>query len=210
MKGKPSGMSQKRAGTVSSLQKRVQSSGTMQGSKSHLYPVKTATADRVPKPNTSSKDTPKKAGKSLKQTFETSISYWLGSADLKTRIESDFDVINMGEEGITKAAIDDLTAHIGITRKAMAEEVLGLSVKTLERKTPKEKLDKQTSSHAIEIAKIMQHAYEVFEDEEKVKRWMNKENRALNNLKPAMLLRTLTGINMVNDILGRIQEGVYS
>ena len=153
-------------------------------------------------------DRPKKG--SEKTVNQTSISYWLGSAHLKSGIESDFDVINMGEVGITKAAIDDLTAHIGITRKAMAEEVLGLSVKTLERKTPKEKLDKQTSSHAIEIAKIMQHAYEVFEDEDKVKRWMNKENRALNNLKPAMLLRTLTGINMVNDILGRIQEGVYS
>jgi hypothetical protein len=25
-----------------------------------------------------------------------------------------------------------------------------------------------------------------------------------------MILGTLTGINMVNDILGRIQEGVYS
>jgi uncharacterized protein (DUF2384 family) len=39
---------------------------------------------------------------------------------------------------------------------------------------------------------------------------MNKENRALNNMKPVQLLETMTGINMVNDILGRIEEGVYS
>ena len=137
--------------------------------------------------------------------------HWLGDSAVDlSKIESDFDVIEWGEQGVTKASIDDLTAHMGITRKVMAEDLLGMSVKTLERKTPKEKLDKQVSSHAIEIAKIMQHAYEVFGDEEKLRRWMNKENRSLNNLKPVLLLKTLTGINMVNDILGRIQEGVYS
>jgi putative toxin-antitoxin system antitoxin component (TIGR02293 family) len=139
------------------------------------------------------------------------IGYWLGTNAVDTsKVESDFDVIEWGAQGVTKASIDDLTAHMGITRKVMAEELLGMSVKTLERKTPKEKLDQQVSSHAIEIAKIMQHAWEVFGDEEKLKRWMNRENRALNDLKPVFLLKTLTGINMVNDILGRIQEGVYS
>jgi putative toxin-antitoxin system antitoxin component (TIGR02293 family) len=92
----------------------------------------------------------------------------------------------------------------------MAEEILDVSVKTLERKGIEEKLDKRTSSHAVEIARLLQHAYEVFENEEKVKSWMNKENRALNNMKPVQLLETMTGINMVNDILGRIEEGVYS
>ena len=49
-----------------------------------------------------------------------------------------------------------------------------------------------------------------FEDEEKVKHWVNKENRALNGMKPVSLFSTLTGLNMVNDVLGRIEEGVYS
>ena len=80
----------------------------------------------------------------------------------------------------------------------------------MERKGPKEKLDRRTSSHALEIAKLLQHAFEVFEDEEKVKRWINKEHKALNGMKPVILFSTLTGINMVNDILGRIEEGVYS
>lgn len=56
----------------------------------------------------------------------------------------------------------------------------------------------------------MQHAFEVFEDEEKAKQWLNRENRALNGAKPVLLLDTLTGINMVNDVLTRIEEGVYS
>ncbi|HJW16787.1 MAG TPA: antitoxin Xre/MbcA/ParS toxin-binding domain-containing protein [Flavisolibacter sp.] len=191
-------------------QKNVQPARSRQGSRAGLHAGIKATTKPISVAGSAIYDEPKKAPAKTKAINQTSISYWLGSTRLKPAIESDFDVIGMGEDGITKAAIEDLTAHMGITRKAMAEEVLGLSVKTLERKMPKEKLDRQTSSHAIEIAKIMQHAFEVFGDEDKVKRWMSKENRALNNLRPVILLRTLTGINMVNDILGRIQEGVYS
>ena len=62
----------------------------------------------------------------------------------------------------------------------------------------------------LEIAKVVQHAYEVFRDEEKVKVWINRENKALNNMKPVQIFDTLSGLNMVNDILGRIEEGVYS
>lgn len=151
-------------------------------------------------------------GKSSKvQIAGAGIMSWLGGiADLTTPILSDFDVINMGLKGITKASLDKLASHIGVTRKSMAEDILDVSVKTLERKAPTAKLDKKISSHALEIARIMQHAYEVFEEEDKVKVWMNRENRALNNKKPVELFDTLTGLNMVSDILTRIEEGVYS
>ena len=56
----------------------------------------------------------------------------------------------------------------------------------------------------------MQHAFEIFQDDEKVKGWMNIENKALKGMKPVQLMDTLTGLNMINDILGRIEEGVYS
>jgi putative toxin-antitoxin system antitoxin component (TIGR02293 family) len=123
---------------------------------------------------------------------------------------SDFEFIHLGTRGVQKEFIDVLANDLGITRKAMAEDILNVSVKTMERKTKTEKLDKRISSHALEVAKVLQHAFEVFENEEKVKRWVNKENRALNDKKPVELFDTLTGINMVSDILVRIEEGVYS
>ena len=138
-------------------------------------------------------------------------TYWLGIplAVAKT-IHSDFDFVRLSTAGITKSSINSLASHIGISRKNMAEDIFDVSVKTLERKDSKTKLDKKTSSHAFEIAKVVQHAYEVFRDEEKMKLWINRENRALNNMKPIQLFDSLSGLNMVNDILGRIEEGVYS
>lgn len=139
------------------------------------------------------------------------IRRWLGGdSKIKAPIQSDFDFIAVGASGLTKASVDALANHIGISRKSMAEDILDVSVKTMERKAATAKLDKKTSSHVMEIARVMQHAFEVFEDEEKVKLWMSRENRALNGKSPVQLFDTLTGLNMVNDVLGRIEEGVYS
>jgi putative toxin-antitoxin system antitoxin component (TIGR02293 family) len=139
------------------------------------------------------------------------LTYWLGmgSGTMKS-VSTEFDFIKLGNTGITKNAINALASFIGISRKYITENIFDVSVKTLERKDNKEKLDKKTSSHAVEIARVLQHGYEVFRDEEKMKRWLNKENRALNNLKPVELFDTLSGLSMVNDVLGRIEEGVYS
>jgi len=152
-----------------------------------------------------------KYGNAALEEDGNSITYWLGGKRmLKNPIRSDFDLFLTSAEGIPKSSVDELASHLGVSRKSMAEDILDLSVKTLERKAPADKLDKRTSSHALEIAKVMQHAYEVFEDPEKIKRWINKENRALNGMKPIRLFDTLTGLVMVNDILGRIEHGVYS
>ncbi len=133
---------------------------------------------------------------------------WLGEAS--ARILSEFDYILLGEKGITRRSIESLARFLGISRKSMAEEVLDVSVKTIERKSATERFNKKISSHAIEIAKVMEHAYQVFGSEEKVRHWFTSPNRALNNKQPYQLMDTFTGISMVTDVLVRIEEGVYA
>ncbi|MDO3644472.1 antitoxin Xre/MbcA/ParS toxin-binding domain-containing protein [Mucilaginibacter sp. L3T2-6] len=133
-----------------------------------------------------------------------------GKTIVNSPVQSDFDLITLSSEGLTKASLDALISHLGISKKSFSENILDTSVKTLERKKSTDKLDRRTSSHIIEITKVVEHAFEVFEDEEKVKHWLNSPNRALNNIKPIDLFYLPTGLGMVNDILGRIEEGVYS
>ena len=71
-------------------------------------------------------------------------------------------------------------------------------------------LDNYTSCQVIEIAKVVEHAFEVFEDESRVQKWLNTPNQALNQLKPLSLFHIPTGLAMVNQILKRIEEGIYS
>ncbi|MGY4386448.1 putative toxin-antitoxin system antitoxin component (TIGR02293 family) [Pedobacter sp. UYP24] len=140
-----------------------------------------------------------------------SLVYLLGGTDLvQEKIRSAFDLISLSNKGIKKASMEALIGHMGMTKKSFAEEILNLSVKTIERKKDDDLLDKYTSSHIIEVAKVVEHAYEVFETEERVQKWLNTSNRALNQMKPLQLFNIPTGIALVNQVLGRIEEGVYS
>ncbi len=153
----------------------------------------------------------KVAEKKIKPGLELGFVRLLGGKGILTRpIRSEFDIISLSNEGITKASLDALIGHLGISKKAFSENILDASVKTLERKKSTDMLDRRTTSIAIEIAKVLEHAFEVFESEEKVKSWLNKPNRALNQIKPIDLFHIPTGLGMVNNILGRIEEGVYS
>jgi putative toxin-antitoxin system antitoxin component (TIGR02293 family) len=133
-----------------------------------------------------------------------------GSAMVNVEIRSDFDLITLSNAGITKGSLEALIAHLGMSRKDFTEKILNISVKTLERKKSEDKLDRRISSHIIEIAKVVEHSFEVFENKEKVQQWLNTGNRALNNMKPIDLFYIPTGLAMVDTVLGRIEEGVYS
>jgi putative toxin-antitoxin system antitoxin component (TIGR02293 family) len=146
-----------------------------------------------------------------KKKSMNNLVYLLGGTDLiREKIRSAFDLITLSNKGIRKASLDALVGHMGMTKKSFAEDILNLSVKTLERKNDDDLLDRQTSSHIIEVAKVVEHAFEVFEDEERVQKWLNTPNRALNQFKPLELFYIPTGLAMVDNVLGRIEEGVYS
>ncbi|WP_184550862.1 antitoxin Xre/MbcA/ParS toxin-binding domain-containing protein [Mucilaginibacter sp. FT3.2] len=134
----------------------------------------------------------------------------LNGVETSKHLYSDFDFITLSNNGISKASVEALIGHIGMSKKSFAEDILHLLVKTLERKKSDDKFDKYASSHVIEIAKVVEHAFEVFEDAGKVQRWLNSPNRTLNNMKPLELFYIPTGLAMVDNILGRIEEGVCS
>lgn len=122
---------------------------------------------------------------------------------------SAYDLVVASHKGISKQAVLRLADVMDIPMKDMAG-LLNVSYKTLGRKRKTDLLDQLVSSLSIEIASTIANGLSVFEDAAKLKRWLQKENRALSNRKPIELLNTPTGINMVNRVLSRIEEGVYS
>ncbi len=133
-----------------------------------------------------------------------------GREIIGTGIKTEFDLITLSNNGLKRASLDALISFLGLPRKQFVENVLDMSVKTIERKQPDDRLGRHTSSHIIEIAKVVEHAMAVFEDEEKVRDWLAAPNRALNGMRPLELFHMPTGLALVNTVLGRIEEGVYS
>ena len=117
-----------------------------------------------------------------------------------------YDVVN---SGIPKLSVDILAEVMEIPMTRMAH-LLNLSYKTLTRKNRKDLLDPVVSSHTYEMSNVIAKGLEVFEDGDKLNRWLHKENRALKGKKPFDLLNTPTGIKLVIQALGRLEEGVYS
>ena len=133
-----------------------------------------------------------------------------GPQVIDKNISSDFDLIDLCNQGLPKASLDVLSTYIGISSIDFLEKVLDDRPKAFEHRRNHENFNRRTSSHIIEIAKIIEHAYDVFEDEHKVKSWLNYASTALNYTTPFELFGTFTGIKVVDDILGRIEHGVFS
>lgn len=111
--------------------------------------------------------------------------------------------------GIPRLSVDILAAVMDVPMTKMAD-LLNLSYKTLTRKNKKDLLDPVVSSHTYEMSNVIAKGLEVFEDVDKLRSWLQKENRTLQGRKPFDLLNTPTGIKLVNQILGRLEEGIYS
>jgi putative toxin-antitoxin system antitoxin component (TIGR02293 family) len=122
---------------------------------------------------------------------------------------SNIDYITASNNGIPKLSIINLAEVMDVPMKEMAV-LLSVSYKTLGRKKPTDKLDSLSSSLSIEIANTVAKGLSVFESTDKLNRWLQKGNRALQGKKPFDLLNTPTGIKLVTQILGRMEEGVYT
>ena len=85
-----------------------------------------------------------------------------------------------------------------------------MTARTLQRKKPEEKISPESSERAILIGKLYFQGEEIFGDKKKFHRWMDKEILALGGKKPKDFLDTISGIRMVEDVLHRIEHGIYS
>lgn len=143
---------------------------------------------------------------------KTPLSTWeiLGGEQFMPAVpKTTLEYIKIANEGIKKNSVTRLAQLMNIPMKDMAA-LLNISYKTLARKKESDTLDSISSSILIEIAETLSKGLTVFEDPAKLRRWLQKENRALQGKRPIDFLTIPTGIKMINRLLGRIEEGIYT
>ena len=89
---------------------------------------------------------------------------------------------------------------------------LGVSVRTLQRRshTPRARLSKDQSGRMWKFAEVLAKATEVFGSQSDAEKWMNEPAVALDQRRPIDLLGSPVGVELVEDLLGRIEYGVYT
>ena len=71
-------------------------------------------------------------------------------------------------------------------------------------------LTKVQSERLLFLTRLAAHGLAVFEDQGKFNRWLRRPLALLQNQAPLQLLDTATGFRLIDQLLGRIEYGVYS
>lgn len=118
-------------------------------------------------------------------------------------------LIVRSREGLDSSEADRIAALLGVTDKEMAR-LLNQSVATFHRRAKSGLLDAATSERLLMLGRLAGHGEVVFQDSGKFTRWLRRPLRVLADRDPLDLLDSPTGVLLVEDILGRIEHGVFS
>ena len=139
---------------------------------------------------------------------DTLVDLWGGSRTLGSKIDNELDLIPLLREGLPYTTLEHLMAQFGLSREDV-QNVLLLPSRTMTRRKQQQRLSGGESDRLYRLSRIMAHAVDVFDDKAKAGAWMRRGNRALNGETPLSLLNTDIGARQVDDVLGRIEHGVF-
>jgi putative toxin-antitoxin system antitoxin component (TIGR02293 family) len=128
---------------------------------------------------------------------------------LKTKIETQFDLVELSRKGVPMDALLSLQKFLSLTRKQIVE-LLPISERTIQRQKRKKLFNPVVTEHLLKIAEVAAKGTEVFDDKLKFLDWLNQPNINFNYKTPLSILDSGFGAEMVIDELGRIEHGVYS
>jgi putative toxin-antitoxin system antitoxin component (TIGR02293 family) len=131
---------------------------------------------------------------------------------LKRTIETEIDLADLVEAGLSAAALDHLMHELvgAVGSQTAVFEAVG-SPRTLQRKRAEQTtLSHDESDRLARLARLLARAEEALGAPDKARRWMAKPNRALEGRTPLSLAHSDAGALAVENVLGRIEHGVYS
>lgn len=121
-----------------------------------------------------------------------------------------FSVIEQAQQGVSTQQVDGLATLLCVSLKEMAV-ILQIAERTLHRFRSEGRLDSQTSERLLLLENLAAHGLDVFDGRaDALANWLRYPLRELKQQAPLELLHTISGFGLVNDVLTRIDYGVYS
>lgn len=135
-----------------------------------------------------------------------------GAALLGLKARNALELERLLERGLSPSVIPLLKEAAAATATEIAP-LLGLSPATLQRRLaarPKRPLGPRESERAFRLARLLERATQVIGSSVEAQRWLREPLLAIGNRTPLEAARTETGAELVLQVLGRLEEGVYS
>jgi putative toxin-antitoxin system antitoxin component (TIGR02293 family) len=137
------------------------------------------------------------------------VSLWGGAAILGCVVHSENELIPLLRQGLPYVALEQVMATFSLSREEVAE-VLNLPGRTLTRRKQTQRLAADESDRLYRFSRVLAHAEAVLGSTTNATQWLHRPNRALNGAIPLGLLDTDIGASQVDDVLGRLEHGIFS
>lgn len=119
------------------------------------------------------------------------------------------EVVERIQAGLPMSEFEALRSLLDLSGEEMAEK-LAISRSTLARRKKSGRLDREESDRLVRFARLYARALEVLGDEEGARVWLKTPARGVGFVPPLTFAETETGAREVEDLLGRIEYGVFS
>ncbi len=114
------------------------------------------------------------------------------------------------EEGLSFGELERLRQNMGLSREEMAE-LVQIRPRTLDRRKKEGRLHPEESDRLLRASRVFGRAIALFEgDVEGALGWLSTPQRALGGAVPLEMARTEIGAGEVEDLIGRLEHGVFS
>ena len=113
------------------------------------------------------------------------------------------------QAGLSFRAVQNLQKALDIPLERVAS-VLGMSRATLHRRKLQGKIDEDESEKLVRYQRLLKKAEDVFGDGKSAREWLTHKQAGLGKVVPLDFARTEIGAREVENLLGRLEYGVYS
>ena len=119
------------------------------------------------------------------------------------------ELIRKIQKGLRFSELETLQNSIALPFEQLAAK-LSISRSTLQRRKAAGRLSPDESDKVIRFSRLLEHAARVFGNIEKGRAWLKYPQYGLGGAVPLDYARTEIGAREVDNLLGRIDYGVYS
>ena len=141
--------------------------------------------------------------------IQASLKSFVYGASVGIRTRDKRGVIQTVKRGLLISAFDRLQAELDIPAKRLAITA-GIAERTLARRRKEGRLSPAESGRLLRIGVLFDKALDVLGDKGLARRWFRTPKKALGGQSPLEYADTEIGAREVEDLLGRIEHGVFS
>ena len=114
------------------------------------------------------------------------------------------------EAGFSFDALERLGKSTGLSLERL-RVAMRITPRTLTRRRKQRKLSPEESDRLVSVSRLLAQTFELFEgNKESGMRWVTSPNRALNGQSPLEVAATETGAREVENLIGRLEHGIFT